>query len=212
MRLLSLLCCFALPAFAGTVISPSIAPPNVEESSGAPLLSNTALGRTLESIQEAKEELGLPLTLSAWHWWHIAVDNGPGGTGYGFTGLPGTYYYNAVFDPELALELGPINKAGLYLDSRIRDGGKFRRFLDDQWWFWESYAWVETDFGKHSRGDAGYVRLTVRAEEVRDEAAFQPMRLDPEIERRLEGVLSGLVPAAAGPQGGPPDAPNPSAG
>lgn len=45
------------------------------------------------------------------------------------------------------------------------------------------------DWGKTSRGDAGYVHLSVRTAELRDLSAFEPMRLPEEVEARLEEAL-----------------------
>ena len=79
-------------------------------------------------FKQFKKDYHCPITLSAWHWFHINT-GGPLASGYGIPGENGTYYYSLEANPEFDVEFGSFTKAGAYADVRLRDGGTpFRQF------------------------------------------------------------------------------------
>ena len=118
-----------------------------------PLLCCGRLDEIGHSITQSKECSGLPVTLGAWHWWHVNT-GGPFPDGYGIPGLNGTYAYYLQADPEWEVNWGKVAKTGVYLDLRFRDGGDpFRPFYSSSTtWFDKAYAWALTDYGIFKAG------------------------------------------------------------
>jgi hypothetical protein len=114
-------------------------------------------GRFLERLGDAyeafKHRCDFPITVSAWHWWHVNT-GGPLGGGYGipstsnpaYPRLNGTYYYGIEASPETACQIGPFTKIGAYSDVRLRDGGTpLRPYYPETAWMQQAYAWAYAD-------------------------------------------------------------------
>jgi hypothetical protein len=130
------------------------APPRSREPEG--LLPPTLLGWTpvAELYDEAVawKDQYIPLTIGAWHWYHVR-QSGPLASDYGIPGLRGTYYYYAVFSPELATTNKNFDKVGAHVDFRWRDDeDQFRSFFESNYWLWEAYGWVDTPVGRLKGG------------------------------------------------------------
>lgn len=118
-----------------------------------PLLHGGQLDKIGQAIAQNKECAGLPVTLGAWHWWHVNT-GGPFPDGYGIPDLNGTYAYYMQVEPEWEVDWGEVTKTGVYLDLRFRDGGDpFRPFYSSSTaWFDTAYAWALTDHGLFKAG------------------------------------------------------------
>lgn len=118
-----------------------------------PLLHCGRLDTIGKSITQTKECMKLPVTLGAWHWWHVNT-GGPFPDGYGIPDLSGTYAYYLQVEPEWEVDWGKVTQTGVYLDLRFRDGGDpFRPFYSSSAaWFDTAYAWALTDHGLFKAG------------------------------------------------------------
>ena len=148
-------------------ISEDIAWPDPQVPLNAPyspevLYEKTYLNKLGGDLATWKTENGIPITLGAWHWWHVN-NNGPFDSGYGISGLPGvygspdlngTYYYYIQAAPEISLGDSTISKVGAYTDVRLRDGGDRLRpfFPDETVWLDSAYVWALTPQGVFKAG------------------------------------------------------------
>jgi hypothetical protein len=117
-----------------------------------------------ERYDKFKESHHIPITLSAWHWWHIDT-GGPLASGYGiprtsnpsYPPLPGTYYYSVEANPERACQFGPFTKFGAYTDVRMRDSGTPLRpfYPGDDLWMQYGYVWAYAEPGTLKAGAVG---------------------------------------------------------
>lgn len=102
--------------------------------------------------QAWKAEQGLPVTMGAFHWFHIN-NGGPNATGYGIPGLEGTYFYYVQLDPQFTPASDTVRTVGAHVDFRFRDSKEpLRPFYDHSYWFYERYAWIDTDVGRFKAG------------------------------------------------------------
>lgn len=69
------------------------------------LLTRTGLNRLSDHYRVYKEYNKIPITVGAWHWWHVN-NGGPYPDGYGIPGLKGTYYYYVQAEPSIDLQGG----------------------------------------------------------------------------------------------------------
>ncbi len=110
----------------------------------------TWLGQGAEALTERKNEV-VPISLGAWHWWRVGTGDPPG-DGYGIPGLRGTYYWYLLFDPKITLNSDLVDEIGLHADVRLREQGRFRPFIDDFIWPWETYIYADTKWGVFKAG------------------------------------------------------------
>lgn len=146
----------AIKTYFGATRQPAPAAPVRESISSArslatvehPLLEASRLDGIGRSLTQCKERSSLPVTLGAWHWWHVNT-GGPFDDGYGIPELSGTYSYYLYFDPEWETDWKVVEKTGVHIDLRFRDGGDpFRPFYSSSVaWFDTAYAWALTDYG-----------------------------------------------------------------
>lgn len=116
------------------------------------ILTDTCLDQAYDCVQEWKKENCIPITVGAWNWWHVN-NGGPAKSQYGYPGISGTYFYYIEADPEWEVCWGPFTKVGAHTQYRLRDGGDgFRSFYSTAFWFYELYAWGDTDFGRVKAG------------------------------------------------------------
>jgi hypothetical protein len=93
-----------------------------------------------DDFQKWKKEEGVPVSVGAWHWWHMNR-NEPHDLHYGTPDLGGTYFWYVHFDPEMG---EGDNKMGMHVDARFRDGDeRFRPFFRSRAWLWEAYLWAD---------------------------------------------------------------------
>jgi hypothetical protein len=106
-----------------------------------------------ERYGEAQACRAVPITVGAWHWWHINT-GGPFDSGYGIPGENGTYYYSIAASPEFESPFECFSKCGAYGQVRLRDGGTpFRPFYpNDTIWPYEAYMWGYSDPGVVLKG------------------------------------------------------------
>lgn len=104
-----------------------------------------------DELKAKKDAAGIPITLSAWHWWRFGND-GPGTNGYGIPSLRGTYYWSVDLDPKIKLDSPFFHEVGLHSQIRLREQGTFRPFIDDEIWPWEAYVYAKTTAGTFKAG------------------------------------------------------------
>ncbi len=90
----------------------------------------------------------LPITGGGWHWFHQSLIGRSGG--YGIPGLRDTYFWYLNADPQYTMSSG--DKIGGHMELRLRETDTFRRFVDDQVWTWELYAYLQNDLGAFKAG------------------------------------------------------------
>ncbi len=112
------------------------------------LFPNSCLERFGERYEEAKEGCVIPITVGAWHWFHVNT-GGPLASGYGIPGENGTYFYSISAAPEFQSPVNCFSKCGAYTEIRLRDGGTpFRPFYpNDVIWPYQAYLWGCNDSG-----------------------------------------------------------------
>ena len=117
------------------------------------LLSDCWPDRLGERYRKFKDTHKLPLTIGAWHWWHVS-NGGPTPSGYGIPTLNGTYYYYVQASPEMSVGWRGISKIGAYADVRFRDSGDpFRAFVPGTIaWHDAAYVWALTPMGVWKAG------------------------------------------------------------
>jgi len=104
-----------------------------------------------DDVQQFKKEYDLPVTVGAWHWWHMNR-NSPHDLHYGTPSLGGTYFWYVVADPQTAATDDGV-QVGAHIDARFRDGDeRFRTFFDSRAWLWESYLWAKFCDGTTVKG------------------------------------------------------------
>lgn len=110
-----------------------------------PLLQGGWLDQFGAQVEEYKRENHCPITVSAWHWFHINT-GGPNASGYGIPSTEyGTYYYGIEANPEFDIDFGSFTKAGAYADVRFRDGDRFRPYYPGDAWAYQAYTWAYAD-------------------------------------------------------------------
>ena len=119
------------------------------------LFQDSRLDLLGERYAEFKQRDHIPITVSAWNWWHVNT-GGPLDSGYGipstansaYPPLPGTYFYSLEAAPEFDFHCGPFTKFGSYSDVRFRDGGTPLRpfYPNDTCWLQQGYVWASADF------------------------------------------------------------------
>jgi hypothetical protein len=118
-----------------------IPPVGVSAPGNRYLLEDGCLDRFGQCYQAAKQCHNIPITVGAWHWWHINT-GGPLPSGYGIPGEDGTFYYSLEANPEFDCCVGPFQKTGAYVDVRFRDGGTpLRPYYPGETWLYQGYAW-----------------------------------------------------------------------
>lgn len=118
---------------------PPVGPSSPE---GRYLLQDGWLDRFGQCYESAKRCNNIPITIGAWHWWHIDT-GGPNPSGYGIPGENGTFYYSLEASPEFNCNIGPFQKAGAYVDVRFRDGGTpLRPYYPGETWLYQGYGWA----------------------------------------------------------------------
>lgn len=141
---------YELPAFFPLTSEPgrSVAPAGAPVTEPCYLLGDSWLARTGERYEAWKQRHSIPITMRAWHWWHVNT-GGPSASGYGIPGEEGTYFYGVEISPEWNCSVGPFHKVGVYADTRLRDSGTPLRpyYPDDTAWLYQGYVWGETSTG-----------------------------------------------------------------
>jgi len=110
------------------------------------LLGDSWLHRFGVQYEKRKSSRRLPITLSAWHWWHTNT-GGPAPSGYGLPGadgypdITGTYYYGVEFDPSWEVQGELFDRIRSHVNLQFRDGGSPIRpyYPNDSFWLYEGY-------------------------------------------------------------------------
>ncbi len=112
------------------------------------LFEDGQLDRLGDAVTKWKEDRRLPITLGAWHWWHVN-NGGPYPDGYGIPRLGDTYYYYLTADFERDVSWGDVSQVGAYAHLRFRDGGDPLRafYSHTAAWFDTAFVWASTDWG-----------------------------------------------------------------
>ena len=113
------------------------------------LLSNSCLERVGERYEEAKEGCVIPITVGAWHWFHVNT-GGPLASGYGIPGENGTYFYSISAAPEFQSPVNCFSKCGAYTEIRLRQRRHAVSALLPQTsviWPYQAYLWGCNDSG-----------------------------------------------------------------
>jgi hypothetical protein len=153
-----------------------------------------------DKVQKAKEDVGLPVSVGAWHWWH-KNRHSPHDWHYGTPNLGGTYFWYVTADPKIAIGDGST-EIGAHVEARFRDGDeRFRPFFESRAWLWEAYAWGK--FGGGTTVKAGKIwrrfGLDWDGSWYGNVAYFDGWKLDPDwgasVEhscRLMEGVVAPM--------------------
>ncbi|MCG3134122.1 MAG: hypothetical protein HMLKMBBP_01408 [Planctomycetes bacterium] len=116
----------------------------------AVLFEDTFVDDASAAFQKWKKDTGIPLSLYAIHVWHMNREHRRNFI-YGREEARGTLLYAALLDPEITADDG--TKMGLHAEFRFRDhDDRFRPFINHTAWFWELYAWIDTDWGRLKAG------------------------------------------------------------
>ena len=115
---------------------------------------NNLWDSTYDGIEQWKKDHHLPISIGAHHWLHVDRAERLYGTGYGWPGLRGTYFYFLNFDPSLKLAGdGFASEIGIHFQGRFRDtDDKFRAFFRDTIWTYEAYVFARTKIGTFKAG------------------------------------------------------------
>jgi len=142
------------PAGQGSPPATPPSPPGEAEGEPAwlntPLLKDTFLEDWGQAIEKWKSQWPVSVTGGAYNWWHIN-NGGPLASGYGIPNcLPGTHSYYLFVDKEQPVDWGDITKVGAHLQMRFRDSGVPLRpfYINDDFWFWEAYGFLDTPLGR----------------------------------------------------------------
>jgi hypothetical protein len=133
---------FAAACFAATTAraDDAAAGSDLDAAVQSTIFRGDPVSNAYDDAQKWKKDEGVPISVGAWHWWHMNR-NTPHDLHYGTPELGGTYYWYVKFDPELE---GGATRMGAHVDLRLRDGDEsFRPFFKSRVWLWEAYVWAD---------------------------------------------------------------------